>query len=236
MTSADASTSLEISGETARFHVHTRDPAFASVLPPMGFGSSGADRFTRLLPRTDDIRLIHDNFARHLEEILQQCARLRHAPWEVGLREFMRRMESTTLDWWLVGSAALAVRGVDVAPKDVDLVVHDAAAVGHVLNDLLIYPVTRMEGWAAEWFGCAFAGCLIEWIAHPHPSTLYGDGLHEIGSESAGRLETLEWHSHLIRLPRLDWQLTVAEARTDGSSRQHPPICAGRQGGGNGDD
>lgn len=70
-----------------------------------------------------------------------------------------------------------------------------------------------MEEWAAEWFGCAFYGCLIEWVADPHPSALYGGGPHELGAESAGRLETVGWHGHPIRVPPLDRQLAVAEAR-----------------------
>jgi hypothetical protein len=74
MTVSSASTSLEVSQESAEFHVQTRDPAFANVLPTMGFHPSGPARFTRMLPHTAGIRLIHESFASHLEEILQQCS------------------------------------------------------------------------------------------------------------------------------------------------------------------
>jgi hypothetical protein len=92
---------------------------------------------------------------------------------------------------------------VDVAPKDVDLVVSDAVAVGEVLRDLLIYPVARMKGWAAEWFGCAFSGCLIEWIAEPRPSALYGDGPHELMAER--RVVWRPWSGMRISSACLHW-------------------------------
>jgi len=210
----ELSTTLEVVGEIARFHVETSNPTYRDLLVHMGFSRSGGTDYARDFPATADIARIHENFARHLEEILQQGAGLRPIPWDCALGEFLRRMELSGVGWWLSGSAALAVRGIDVAPGDLDFVVSDARGVGEIFSDLLMYPVTKMEGWAAEWFGCAFHEALIEWVAVVHPEAVYGPGPHEQGPEAASRLQTVDWEGHLIRVPPLDLQLAVAERRS----------------------
>jgi hypothetical protein len=208
------STTLEVVGEISRFHVETSNPTYRDLLVHMGFSRSGDTDHARDFPATPHIARIHENFARHLEEILQQGARLRPIPWDRALREFLRRMEASGVDWWLSGSAALAVRGIDVAPGDLDFVVSDARGVGEIFSDLLVYPVTKMKGWAAEWFGCAFHEAVFEWVAVVHPDAFYGPGPHEQGPEAVSRLETVDWEGHLIRVTPLDLQLAVAELRS----------------------
>lgn len=207
------STSLEVVEDAALFHVDTADTTSQSLLSHLGFTPSGGIRFSRGFDDAPSIVRIHQNFAQHLEEILQQVGRPGPVPWDAALREFLRRMEGTGLGWWLSGSAALAVRGIDVTPGDVDLVVEDAQAVGGVFEDALIFPVDRMEDWAADWYGAAFCGAIIEWVAGVHPDTFYGPGPHEASPEAASRLETVNWEGHAVQVTPLDLQLAVAEER-----------------------
>jgi hypothetical protein len=79
---------------------------------------------------------------------LRQCARLEPAPWEDALMNALRRLHLADFAWWLYGSAALAVRGLPVAPADVDLHVADAFAAGRLFDDVLVTPVERLDGWA----------------------------------------------------------------------------------------
>ena len=67
-------------------------------------------------------------------------------------------MDAHDITWWLVGSTALAVRGLDVSPRDVDLVVDEVGAhwLAELLLDDLIAPVTPIQTWSARWFGRAF--------------------------------------------------------------------------------
>lgn len=54
------------------------------------------------------------------------------------------------VDWWLTGSAALAIRHVAVVPRDIDLVVEtgeDAEKLGEALSNWLVEHVQRSEGW-----------------------------------------------------------------------------------------
>ena len=64
------------------------------------------------------------------------------------------RRRAVEVEWWLGGSAALAVRGADVVPRDVDVVTSAAGAeeLARRLDDLLDEPLTVGEGWIATHF------------------------------------------------------------------------------------
>lgn len=157
---------------------------------------------------------IYDTFAQRADDLFAQRAGARPVPWEKALESVIRRVEGRPIDWWLVGSAALAVRGLAVTPRDVDLVVDDAGArhLGEALLDDLIEPVVPVEGWVCHWFGRAFPGALVEWVGgvderadRPTPS--------DYGPTAARRRETIRWRGHQLRVPPLELQLAVSEAR-----------------------
>ena len=158
MTAGKLSTSLELLDEGARFEVVTTDPVCGQQLVQAGFQRASGDLFARFVDRPSGIEEIYENFSRHIEEIILQHAGLEPVPWERALREFLRRVQGVEFEWWLSGSAALAVRGIDVTPRDLDFAVADAHAVGRLLHDALVEPVTHMREWVAEWFGRAFLG------------------------------------------------------------------------------
>jgi hypothetical protein len=116
------------------------------------------------------------------------------------------------LKWWLSGSAALAVRGIDVAPRDLDFAVADAHALERLLQDALVEPVTRMHDWVATWFGRAFLGALVEWVSVVQTPFFDGNGLEQ-GEEAGSRLELVNWEGHVVPVTPLDLQLVVAEQR-----------------------
>lgn len=205
------STTLRVEGDVAHFIVDSDNKLYQERLVHMGFQRAGATSFRRDLSATANIRRIHDNFSRHLEEMVLQSARLRAIPWDEALREFLRRVEGSGLDWFLSGSGALAVRGLDVSPGDLDFAVEDAQAVGRLLDDLLVEPVSEGAGWIAKWFGRAFHGALIEWIADVDPAIDHKP--NEQGPNAASRLETVEWEGHTIPVTPIDIQLEVSELR-----------------------
>jgi len=178
----------------------------------MGFVSVRKDRFIRNLSASGDVWRTHRNFARHLEEMLLQSARLRSVPWEETLDCFLRRVEGTPLHWFLYGSGALAVRGINVQPGDLDFCVNDARLAGRIFEDLLVEPVTTMTGWIADWGARAFASCLFEWIAGVHPE-VDKPTPHEQGLVALNCLESVRWHDRIIPVAPLLLQLSLAERR-----------------------
>jgi hypothetical protein len=172
----------------------------------MGWRPAGGDTFVREVAVTCDIERIYENFKSHLEEMLLQSARISRVHWEEALEEFLRRAAGTRLRWWLYGSAALAVRGLNVDPGDLDFAVDDAVETGRILDDLLVEPVTVLQDWVANSIGRAFHGALLEWAADPNPD----HEPQEQGSAAKDRLELVNWRGWEVPVPPLDLQLAIA--------------------------
>jgi hypothetical protein len=153
------------------------------------------------------------NFQRLIEPALRQIAGLDPVPWQEALSEVCRRLGGAGVDWWLTGSAALAVRGLPISPVDLDLVVADADArrVGDLLLDGLIEPVARVD-WFCRWFGRAVLGARVEWVGGVGPGADQPE-ITDFGPVAAGRLEVVRWEGHEIRVPPLELQRAVSARR-----------------------
>lgn len=198
--------------EQVEFVVRTDEAIYQDRLVKMGWQppeSSG--EFVRRLDATGDVEAIFHRFSRHLEAMVRQSARLEPIDWRGALCEFVDRVHDSGLEWWLYGSAALAVRGVAVEPGDVDLHVDDAYLAGELMADLLVEPVTRMGGWVADVGGRAYAGAIIEWLSGAQTSD--SDPPHEQDDAARDHLELIVWNQRKIPVPSLDLQLAVAKRR-----------------------
>lgn len=155
-----------------------------------------------------------DRFVEHAEELFLQAAGIRPVPWREALRDLLARLEGAGLDWWLTGSGALAVRGVPVEPRDLDLVVDldGSRRLGELLEDVLVEPTVISSGWIADAFGRAFLHARVEWVGGVHPD-VDEHGPCDFGPTAAARLDTVVWHGHEIRVPPLELQIAVAERR-----------------------
>ena len=208
-------TSLEVASDTATFVVHTDDEAFRAALPGLGYVVRER-AFVRSFPAAaPDLDRIHERFDSSIETVLEHAAGLRPAPWQDALEEAAARLEAVAVDWFVVGSAGLAVRGIEVAPRDVDFVTSTHAGFAQALSDALIEPPSHdaERGWIAAWFGRAFLGARVEWVAD-----VYGDhdglgGPSEFGPAAAGRLERVPWRGRILLVAPLDVQLVVTQAR-----------------------
>ncbi len=201
-------------GKHTFFVITDLDDAYRDAARRLNFASveDGVARgFPSASPHLDRI---YETFARRADDLLAQRAGVRPVPWEQALESVIRRVEGQSIDWWVVGSVALAVRGLAVTPGDVDLAVDGAGAhrLGEALLDDLIEPVVPVDGWVCDWFGRAFPGALVEWVGgvderadRPMPS--------DFGPIAASRRETVIWRGHQLHVPPLDLQLAVSEAR-----------------------
>lgn len=154
------------------------------------------------------------NFERSIETLIRQKAGEIPVAWEEALLYTLEKLEGQNIDWWMCGSAALAVRGIDNAPGDIDLITNngDALKVGVLLHDTMIQPVQDSTGWFGKWFGRAFKGALIEWLDSVVESA-DAHGLTDFGPAAASRLEVVRWNGYDIRVPPLDLQVAVNERR-----------------------
>ncbi len=91
-----------------------------------GFTAGDGRRVRRFPAGTPRLDRAWVNFQRSVEPWLRQAAGLDPVPWADTLALVCGRLAG--VDWWLTGSAALAVRGLAVVPGDLDLVVPAGAA------------------------------------------------------------------------------------------------------------
>ena len=201
-------------GTQTHFIMADVEPAYEEVLRGLLYPRC-EDGFGRAFPtHTPNLDRIYLNFERYAEEMLLQAARIHPVPWEQALSAFLRTIEHQSIDWWLTGSAALSVRGIDIEPRDFDLVVDDAGAqrLGELLMAYVYEPVVPVQDWICSWFGRAFLYARFEWVGGVNES-IEQYGVSDAGPTAASRLETVIWHGKEIRLPPLDLQLQVSERR-----------------------
>jgi hypothetical protein len=182
------------------------------ALAGLFFAPAGVE-FTRSFPPdAPGLADAYRRFARCARELLEQTARLRPVPWRDALRVAATRLDRAGVEWFVCGSAALAVRGVDVEPRDIDLVVGDHARAAAAFADALIEPPSHdADGqWVAAWFGRAFLGARVEWIADAYPDAAEPS---EFGADAAARLERVDWSGRTVLVTPLDLQLAVSERR-----------------------
>lgn len=162
-----------------------------------------------------DIGRIYQQFALYAEPMIRQAAGAAPVPWEAALIDFLPIVYRQDVDWFLTGSAALAVRGLAVQPGDVDLVVRDEAGarrLAELMRPYLVEPLQATPGWIAGWFCRAMLRARVEWIGAP---TAQADEPEpgDCGPAALARLETVTWRGFEVRVPPLTLQLAVCERR-----------------------
>ena len=120
--------------------------------------------FVRPFDNVQDFPCCAANFAQYGERCIQQKLKMIPAPWEQALRLFITEAKKTGAPWYVHGSTAMALQGIDVAPKDVDIFfpnAHDFDRVRAQLYPLAIYPIERCDNWVASGLGTLFLDAAI---------------------------------------------------------------------------
>lgn len=152
------------------------------------------------------------NFGRSADMMFRQAANPTSVPWQDALAELCRRTEG--IDWWLTGSAAVAVRGGRVSPGDIDVVcsVDAARALGDAMADWLVEPVAPPDDGLGDQWGRAFHGARIEWVGGVR-ADIDDHVVGDVGATAAAALESVRWRAWDIRVPPLALQRAVSERR-----------------------
>lgn len=153
-------------------------------------------------------------FTRYAPDMFAQMSGLQPFDWERSLEAFLQRVQEYDIDWWLPGSVALAVRGIDVAPHDIDIATDDKGAytLATLLQDVLVEPLEDSHGWISNWFGRSFLHGRVEWVGGIDPSVDEPVPV-DFGPRAMSHLERVTWRGHELRVPPLDLQLLVSERR-----------------------
>jgi len=159
-----------------------------------------------------DIDRIFSNFNAKLIMMIQHQNSELLTPWEEGLLNFLKLIPEE-IDWWLLGSAALAVRGIDIIPRDIDIVTtaNGAIEMGRKLEKYLVEPVFETD-WIGRYFGRAYLKLRIEWVGDIQLNDPWV--VQNYGPPVENRLELLNWRGFQIRVAPLDLLLKQSRARS----------------------
>lgn len=179
---------------------------------------------------TPHLGAIFASFERSMPDLILQAAGRQPVPWERGLLALLERLAGYALNWWLVGSSALAARGLAVTPHDLDLVVQDggSAQLDALLLDCQVEPVQASPGWIWGSFGRCFLHARLEWVGDVNAQA-DRDTPADFGPTALARSETIDWRGYPLRVPPLDLQLAVSERRglTERAERIRAALAAG---------
>lgn len=196
------------------FTILDLDEAFHDVARALGYGDIDGGFGSPCPANSPHIQRAFANFQRYAQPMILQAAGMQTVPWDRTLLALLRHFVGRQLDWWLLGSTALAVRGLDVMPRDIDLVVADNATseVENILLDHIVQPVVTTAGWVHNSFARAFLHSRVEWVGGVTPLADEAFASDQ-GPIAAGRLEVVRWRGYEIRVPPLELQLEVSKRR-----------------------
>jgi len=207
-------TSFQLIGQEPWFVIHDLEEAYHDTVRRLGYRDV-VGGFGSVAPADNPyVQRAFDNFQRYAEPVLLQAAGVHSVPWDQTLLALLQILEGHDIDWWLLGSAALAVRGLQVKPGDVDLVVSDVGAfqLQELLLASIVQPVIATPGWVHNSFARAFLHSRVEWVGGVNP-VADAEYPTDQGPLAANRLEVVSWQGYEVRVPPLELQLEVSQQR-----------------------
>jgi hypothetical protein len=184
------------------------DPGQQTALAELGFG---ADLVRRYPPGTRYFDRAVANLRQDLDEMVRQSITTGTPPgWAGPLEDVLRRAGEARVPVAVVGSAALAARGVDVRPGDIDVITttEGADALADSYQESLVMPVGTVPGFGR--FGRAFTGGIrVEWLGKP---ARVHEGPWPLAASAwsiASPFEEIGWETRILRVPPLEVQRQI---------------------------
>ena len=141
---------------------------------------------------------------------IEQLVGVELPDWETALEWISGIADSIGADWFLLGSAGLAIRGVEVRPGGVDIGMGEAHAdrLAHRVSDEVMQPIAPTRDWPVSTrYGRLFRGAPIQVVG----GILDQEFASPWDSQGQAELETVTWRGRQIRVTSLDRE--VAHAR-----------------------
>lgn len=197
-------TEFETIGDWIEYRLLDVDPVYDDVLRRC-FWEEFAEGWCRSYPRTArHLDPAMGRFSETCEEMFGQLASLRPVRWEQALLDFADRAAAHGVSWWLTGSVAACVRGVELEPRDVDIMVDgtDVDQITEVFADWLVEPLVDTGGWLTKDFGVLFQHARID-IASDPSRALDSPEPADCGPYARAHLEQVEFRGRRVAVPPL---------------------------------
>ncbi len=163
--------------------------------------------FLKLYANVPDMEIIAGNFEKHGVESLEQLLKIRPAPWEQALSALIEKLAGTGIRWYINGSAAMAIWGIDVAPRDLNIMFPDLSDFDRVRQLFLgetIYPIERCDSWVLAGLGGLFVHANIGLAFRNAPDVSQPKELDWMGRDMSQLME-VEWMGRKVVVSPLEW-------------------------------
>lgn len=155
-----------------------------------------------------------ERYSQNAQLMFDQLGYFSTVPWKSGLTNFCTMVQDSTINWWLTGSCATCIRGIEINPHDIDIMIdsQSIAETTEIFKDYLIEPIVSTDGWVTKDFGVLFMDVRIDIASDPTPR-LDEPEPADCGPYALKHLEVIEWNNVQIKVPPLDLQLRVNKKR-----------------------
>jgi hypothetical protein len=179
------------------------------------FYEADGDSYIKKFPKDiENIIHIKDYYLKTAEKMFSQLGYYSPIPWQDALIWFIDKIKNTNIDWWLTGSCVLGLRGINITPHDVDIMLNskDLVKFKNIFNDYLIEPIIDTNGWVTKYFGVIFNFARID-IAFDPQDLIDDPEPSDAGPFAMNNLEKIIWKGHVIKVPPIHLQLKVNQRR-----------------------
>ena len=193
-----------VEGSWRTLQILEADPGQRVALEELGFGPDLARRYP---PGTRYFDRAVANLRQALDEMVRQ--RITGIPpgWAGPLEDLLRRAGQARVPVAVVGSVALAARGIDVRPGDIDVITTEegADALADSYQGTLVVPVATWPGFG-RWSRAFTDGIRVEWLGNPAKSQEGPWPLAAAEWSVASPFEEISWENQILRVPPLEVQ------------------------------
>jgi hypothetical protein len=163
-----------------------------------------------------EIELIAKNYKKNIEKIINQRLRKEKTDWKTALKFIAEELKKTDIKWYVSGSCALALRGIEVEPKDLNLIFEnkeDKEKIKNILGKYAIEPIAECKDWILELYGAAYIeNCFID-IASGLKDDLNHPDPIDSSPYAIENLEEINWEGYNLKIPPIQLSLNINKKR-----------------------
>src|SRR6056297_885270 len=205
---------FEENEQNIKFILKNVEKKFIPVLDEQYYVRKNHDFYKTFSKPVKNINKIKENYKKYNLEMVLQAGKFKKIMWDEALLSFIKRIEEYDIDWWLTGSCALKIRGIDIYPHNVDIMLNseDIEKINELFVDNIIWPISDTNGWIVKYFGVIFLNGQIDLAFDPQD---FADDPEPVdfGPYAKKHLEIIRWNNYDIKVPPLELQLKSNKLR-----------------------
>jgi hypothetical protein len=167
------------------------------------------NNFIKQYDNVMDFEYCAENFTKYGEMAIKQQLKMHPAPWEKALNLLISEMKKLGIDWYVHGSTAMALWGIDVKPKDVNIFIPNYSDFDKVRSHFYkfaIKPFERCDNWVASGLCNIFLEAVIGFAFHnkelePYDMSKLGNIVYNGENIYVSSLETLRQDNEYFNRP-----------------------------------